>query len=150
MDDDFSPLEQDAWGGLLGMQGRLSRAIDADLREHSQITHIEFEVLLRLSWAEGRRLRIQDLAERSVLTRSGMSRAVERLERANLVTRITADEDRRGAYAILTKEGSARLRTALKAHVAFVRKNFLSHFSKAELEQMAEFWQRVEAQQAQK
>jgi DNA-binding MarR family transcriptional regulator len=149
VDNDFDELEQAAWGGLIGMYGRLMRRIDADLQEHSRLTHVEFEALLRLSWAEGNRLRIQDLAARSVLTRSGISRVVERLERAGWVTRVGADEDRRGAYAVLTKGGLNHFRAALKAHVAFVRQHFLSLFSERELEQMAEFWQRVEEQQTQ-
>src|SRR6266446_5126478 len=112
MDDDFTPLEQAAWGGLLGMHGRMLRWIDADLQAHSRITPAEFEVLLRLSWAEGQRLRIQDLAARSLLTRSGISRVVERLERAGLVKRTGASEDRRGSYAVLTEAGLTRLRAA--------------------------------------
>jgi DNA-binding MarR family transcriptional regulator len=147
MADDFTPLEQEAWGGLLGMHGRMLRWIDADLQEHSQITHVEFEALLRLSWAEGQRLRIQDLAAQSVLTRSGMSRVVERLARAGLVIREDASEDRRGAYAVLTAAGLLRLQTALHSHVAFVRQNFLSVFSEQELAQMAAFWRRVEEHQ---
>jgi DNA-binding MarR family transcriptional regulator len=144
MADDFTPLEQAAWGGLLGMHGRLLRQIDADLQEYVRITHAEFEVLLRLSWAEGRRQRIQELAAQSLLTRSGISRLVERLERAGLVERTGAEEDRRGAYAVLTDVGLERFQRALTHHVAFVRNQFLGHFSEAELEQMAEFWRRVE------
>ncbi|MDZ4762906.1 MAG: MarR family winged helix-turn-helix transcriptional regulator [Chloroflexota bacterium] len=145
MEDDFTPLEQAAWGGLLGMYGRLFRLIDTDLQTHSQITHIEFEVLLRLTWEKNQRMRIQDLAARSVLTRSGVSRVVERLEKIGLIRRERADEDRRGAYAILTADGAARLKTALTAHVAFVRQHFLTHFSEAELKQMGLFWQRLDA-----
>jgi DNA-binding MarR family transcriptional regulator len=144
MQDDFTPLEQAAWGGLLGMYGRLFRLIDADLQAHSQITHIEFEVLLRLTWEKGHRLRIQDLATRSVLTRSGVSRVVERLEKIGLVKRERADEDRRGAYAVLTEAGAARLETALPAHVAFVRRHFLTYFTEQELEQMGALWKRVD------
>ncbi len=145
MDNDaFTPLEQGAWGGLLGMYGRLARRIEADLQEHSQISHVEFEVLLRLSWTEGHRLRIQDLAEQSVLTQSGVSRMVGRLEQAGLVTRENATEDRRGAYAVLTEKGSEHFRRALRAHIVYVRRNFLEFFSDEELAQMAEFWRRVE------
>ncbi len=144
MQDDFTKLEQSAWGGLLGMYGRLFRLIDTDLHSQSQITHVEFEVLLRLSWEKEHGLRIQDLAERSVLTRSGMSRVVERLEKVGLVKRKKADEDRRGAYAILTEAGNVRLQSALTAHVAFVREHFLSYFSDHELEQMSIFWRRVD------
>jgi DNA-binding MarR family transcriptional regulator len=141
--DDFTPLEQAAWGGLLALYGRLERQIDADLQEQARITHVEFEVLLRLSWAEGHRLRLQDLAAHSILTRSGISRVVERLERAGLVTRTEASEDRRGAYAVLTATGATRLQTARQGHIAFIRRHFLNFFSEPELEQMAAFWQRV-------
>ncbi len=142
--EDFTPLEGDAWGGLLGVHGRMMRLIERDLAERCRISHVEFEVLLRLSWAGNHRMRIQDLAADSVLTRSGISRVVERLERVGLVTRESAPEDRRGAYAILTDAGLAMLRTARSGHVALVRERFLSRFGPDELEQMAAWWRRVE------
>lgn len=142
-EDDFTKLEMAAWGGLLGMHARLFKEIEADLAASAGISHAEFEVLLRLSWAEGRRLRLQELAERSILTRSGMSRVVERLEKAGLVTREAAREDGRGAYAVLTRQGLGEFRKALRSHVALVRRLFLKRFSARELEQMSEFWGRT-------
>lgn len=143
MVDDFTPLEQEAWGDLIGMYDRLMRKIDTNLQECHNISHAEFEVLLRLSWEPNHRLRIQDLAARSMLTRSGISRVVERLAHAGLVIREGAHEDRRGTYAVLTEAGLARFQAALATHVAFVRHHFLSYFNKDELGQMAQFWQRV-------
>ena len=147
MSERFSKIEQEAWGGFLGTYACINRLIEADLQEHSRITHVEFEVLLRLSWEDGHRLRIQDLAAQSILTRSGVSRVVERLERAGLVTREGASEDRRGAYAVLSDAGFARFKTAMQAHITFVRQIFLGLFNDQELEQMAEFWKRVEERQ---
>lgn len=144
MGDGFSEIEQNAWGGFLGAHARMNRMIEEDLQSHSQITHVEFEVLLRLSWNENHRVRIQDLAAESVITRSGVSRVVERLEKAGLVIREEASEDRRGAYAVLTEKGLARFQQAIRAHVAFVRENFLSHYSEDELKQMGGFWKRLE------
>ena len=144
MGDGFSEIEQNAWGGFLGTYGRMNRMIEEDLQSHSRITHVEFEVLLRLSWNENHRVRIQDLAAQSVLTRSGVSRVVERLEKAGLVTREEASEDRRGAYAVLTEAGVERFQIAVEAHVDFVRKIFLGKFTEQELQQMAGFWQRIE------
>ena len=69
----FTELEGDAWGGLLGVHGRLMRLIERDLVERCGISHPEFEILLRLSWAHGQRARVLDLAAASVLTRSGTS-----------------------------------------------------------------------------
>ena len=149
MEESFSRIERDAWGGFLTAYARIYRLVEADLQEHSRITHVEFEVLLRLSWEKTHRLRIQDLAARSILTRSGVSRVVERLEKAGLVTREGASEDRRGAYAVLTEDGAERFRTASQAHIAFVRRTFLGLFSDEELKQMTAFWRRVEEQQAQ-
>ena len=140
----FSKSEREAWSGFLNTYACIYRLVEADLQEHSRITHVEFEVLLRLSWEEGHRLRIQDLAARSILTRSGMSRAVERLEKAGLVRREGAKEDRRGAYAVLTEAGLERFHAAMQAHIVFVRRIFLDVFSEEELKQMATFWQRLE------
>jgi DNA-binding MarR family transcriptional regulator len=68
---------------------------------------------------------------------------VERLEKAGLVTREAAAEDRRGAYAVLTEAGATRLHSAMQAHVTFVRQHFLSYFDDQELRQMASFWRRL-------
>ena len=144
MENGFSEIEQNAWGGFLGAYARINRIVEEDLQEHSRITHVEFEILLRLSWDENHRVRIQDLAAQSLLTRSGVSRVIERLEKAGLVTREEASEDRRGAYAILTEAGVERYRTAVQAHMAFVRQNFLGLFNDEELRQMSAFWKRVE------
>jgi DNA-binding MarR family transcriptional regulator len=143
--DDFSALEQAAWSGLLRVHGRLSRSVEQDLLARSQLTHAEFDVLRRLSTAADTRLRIQDLATQNPLTRSGVSRVVERLERMDLVVREGAPEDGRGTCAVLTADGAAVLRTALAEHVLLVRTAFLDHFKGKELEAMAGFWQRVEA-----
>lgn len=140
----FNEFEQKAWGGFLGIYAKMNRIVEEDLQAHSHITHVEFEVLLRLSWSENRRMRIQDLAAESILSRSGVSRMVERLEKAGLVTREEAPEDRRGAYAVLTEAGAERFRIAAQKHVQFVREHFTSKFSEDELEVMGEFWKRLE------
>ena len=139
----FTPLQQDSWGGLLWAYSRMMSFIERDLQEKFQITHPEFEVLLRLGWAPEHRARIQDLAADSVLTRSGVSRLVDRLEKAGHVTKEVAPEDRRGAYAVLTPLGREHFERALEAHVKIVNSNFLQHFSDQELAQMAEFWKRI-------
>ncbi|HNJ14956.1 MAG TPA: MarR family transcriptional regulator [Anaerolineales bacterium] len=144
MSKHFNDLEQNAWGGFLGTYAKLNRLIEEDLQAHSRLTHVEFEVLLRLSWNESHRMRIQDLAAESILTRSGVSRVVERLEKAGLVTREEAPEDRRGAYAVLTEAGAERFRVASQKHAECVRENFTNKFSEDELEVMGEFWKRLE------
>jgi DNA-binding MarR family transcriptional regulator len=140
---EFSRLERNAWAGFINSWAYINRIAEEDLQATAQITHVEFEILLRLSWAEHQRMRIQDLAAQSLLTRSGTSRALARLEKAGLVIREVASEDRRGAYAVLTKVGAKRFRIAAESHIAFVKANFTDLFSEAELKQMATFWERL-------
>jgi DNA-binding MarR family transcriptional regulator len=139
----FTPLERAAWGGFIATQSRLFQRIEDDLRRRFGITHAEFEVLLRLSFARDGRARIQDLAAKSLLSRSGTSRAVERLARAGHVAREGAEEDGRGAYAVLTDEGRAHFFAAAKDHVALVRKEFLSHLTGEEMRSLAAIWRRI-------
>jgi DNA-binding MarR family transcriptional regulator len=145
MSKQFNECEQNAWGGFLSAYAKINRMIEEDLQSHSHITHVEFEVLLRLSWNEDHRMRIQDLAAQSILTRSGVSRVVERLEKSGLVKREEASEDRRGAYAVLTEAGAERFRLAAEKHGECVRTNFLSKFSEDELKVMGEFWKRLDS-----
>lgn len=145
MDNPFTPLEHAAWSGFLETYALMNRLIEADLQSHAQISHVEFEVLLRLALAEDRRMRLQDLTAQSILSQSGVSRVVERLERAGLVRRESAREDRRGAYAILTETGAARFRSAAQQHIAFVRATFLSQCTEAELQCMADCWRRIQS-----
>jgi DNA-binding MarR family transcriptional regulator len=142
----FSALERASWGEFLSTYAMLDRIIEADLQEHARITHVEFEVLLRLSKQNPHKMRIQDIAAQSILTRSGVSRVVERLEKAGLVIRETADEDKRGAYAVLTNAGMERFRVAMQFHWECVQRNFICLFSDEELTQMAGFWKRIKEQ----
>lgn len=145
MPDLFNELERGAWGGFVRTQSLIFRAIEEELRTTEGITHAEFEVLLRLYFSPERRGRIQELAEASLLTRSGTSRLVERLERAGFLSRIEAEEDGRGTYAVLTGAGSERFRETMERHVALIRQRFLSHFTPEELKLMASWWRRIEA-----
>ena len=131
-----------AWGKLLSVHAAMMRQLEAMLQQKYQISHGEFEVLLRLSWAADHRMRIRELADDSVLTRSGMSRMVDRLEEAGMVRREVAPEDARGAYAVLTPFGQERLTAAEASNIALVNERFLSLYSEAELEQMGAFWVR--------
>lgn len=139
----FTPLERAAWGGLIVVQSRLFGRIEEDLRQRFRITHAEFEVLLRLALSTTGRARLQQLAEESLLSRSGTSRAVERLARAGHVERHGAAEDGRGAYAVLTASGRAHFFEAAEAHVALVRREFLGKLPAKEQERLASIWARI-------
>lgn len=139
----FTDAEAAAWGGLLSTHARLSKQLEENLRRTAGLSHAEYEVLLRLFSEDDGRLRIQALAAQSILTHSGTSRLVDRLEGAGLVERAGAEEDRRGAYAVLTEKGRDHFEQAARQHSAVVRELFLDHFSPAELETMGTFWARL-------
>ena len=140
----FTSAEARAWGGFLTTHSRLNRRLEEHLRRSSGLSHAEYEVLLRLFRSEDGRLRIQTLAESSLLTHSGISRLIDRLEGAGLVTRAEAAEDKRGAYAVLTDHGRVHFEDAARRHTALVHDLFLSHFTEDELETMASFWERLD------
>ena len=88
-------------------------------------------------------MRMADLASDVLLSLSGITRLVERLERAGLVERAPCEEDRRGSYAVLTAPGLELSRVARETHRAGVERLFLRHFSPEELDELGEFWRRV-------
>ena len=145
MANGFTQRELLAWGGLLRTHAQLDRVIDADLRAHDGITHVEFEVLLRLSLSDRARMRIQDLATTSLLTRSGMSRLLDRMERAGVIERQAAPEDGRGAYAALTDQGRALFDQASARHITHVRSIFHSRLTPEELDTLAVIWAKLAA-----
>ena len=139
----MSREESSAWRGFLRTHAILVRALDAELRAAHRLPLSEFEVLLWLSNREGGRMRLSDLAGSVLLTLSGVSRLVERLERRGLVRREPSLEDRRGAYAVLTDAGHVLVREARATHREGIHRHFLAHFSPDELSQLAAYWRRL-------
>lgn len=144
MDSFFTKTEANAWGGLISVYSRVSRLLEEDLRRNSGISRAEYEVLLRLHFNGEGRLRINELADKSLLSHSGISRLVDRLEGAGLVNRLDAEDDRRGAYAAITEHGRKHFSDTATRHTGLVRELFLSHFSNEEQKTMASFWERLE------
>ncbi len=142
MPTDFTDNERGAWGKLLSVHAAMMRQLEEMLQNQYRISHEEFEVLLRLSWVPNHQRRIRDLADASVLTRSGMSRLVDRLVQAGLARREAAPEDARGAYAVLTEAGAERLERARESNILLVQQCFLRLYTEPELAQMAAFWAR--------
>jgi DNA-binding MarR family transcriptional regulator len=138
----LNELEIAAWAGFVMTQGRLFRRIEDELRQQSGITHSEYEVLLRLNYSKERRERIQTLAAKSLLSRSGTSRAVDRLVKVGYVKRSDAEEDGRGAYAELTARGRAFFEKTQAEHLKLVKDVYISKFNEPELKLLAEFWKR--------
>ena len=121
----------------------MTKALDADLvREHGLALSC-YEVLLFLADAPEGRLRMSDLADGVLLSRSGLTRLVDRMERDGLLRRERCADDARGYNAAITDKGRALFQRARKTHLDGVRERFLSHLSRDELRTLGALWERV-------
>jgi DNA-binding MarR family transcriptional regulator len=123
-----------AWGGLLQVHADLVPMLDRRLQQQVGLPLAWYDVLLELNAAPDRRLRMSDLGERVVLSRTRVSRLVDELVRAGLVGREANEEDRRSAYAVLLDAGRERLRAAAPIYLAGIEEKFASHLTREELE----------------
>jgi DNA-binding MarR family transcriptional regulator len=138
MATELKPAEERAWRAFLDAQAALLRRLETELIKKEDMTLAEFDVLIQLSMASGSRLRMTELSERVRLSRSGLTRLVDRLVRAGLVKRGSCAGDRRGTFAILTPAGTTRLRHARPVHVRGIREHFGKRLSAAQLAAVAE------------
>jgi DNA-binding MarR family transcriptional regulator len=146
MDTTISRLdarELRAWRGLLRVHDQICKALDAELDAAHGLPLTSYEVLVYLSEADCCRMRMNDLADSVMLSRSGLTRLVDRLEREGYLERCSCPHDARGAFAVLTDAGGEKLDAARATHLATVRRLFLSHFSPDELDQLGEAWDRL-------
>ena len=132
-----------AWRGLLRAHACLAKRLDSELDRAHHLPRTSYEVLGHLDEAPEGRMRMCDLAEQAQLSRSGLTRLVDRLERDGLLERCSCEHDARGAYACLTAGGRQRLEAARVTHLAVMREHFFSHFSEAELSVLADMWERI-------
>jgi DNA-binding MarR family transcriptional regulator len=124
----------ETWRAFLVAHAQVRRQLERELQAEQGMGLGEYEVLLLLMQADGRRLRMSELAEKLVLSRSGVTRLVDRLAADGLVERGSCDTDRRGAWAILTDAGHGRLRDASPTHLRGVGEHFLDRIPADELE----------------
>ena len=141
--NDLAPLELAAWRGFLRAHARIVHDLDRELQAAHALPLHEYEVLLVLLDAPSHRLRMTELADAVLLSQSGLTRLVDRLERAGLVLRQRCESDRRGLFAQLTEAGAARLEDARVTHLEGVRARVLSRFSDTELAQLGGYWERL-------
>jgi DNA-binding MarR family transcriptional regulator len=132
-----------AWRGLLRAHACLAKRLDAELEQAHGLPMTSYEVLYHLDEANGGRMRMCELAEQAQLSRSGLTRLVDRLEREGLLERCSCEHDARGSYACLTNAGRERLEAARGTHLAVVREHFFSRFSEVELSLLADMWERI-------
>lgn len=130
-----------AWGGFLRAHSRLVRELDEELRADHDLPLSSYDVLVQLSSAPDGSLRMSELADAVLLSRSGLTRLVDRLAREGLIERRKCPEDARGAYAALTERGRERLAEARPTHLAGVRRLFLGRLDEAERRRLAGIWE---------
>ena len=132
----LSDPEQRAWRAFLESSKVLFDALDRQLQREAGLPHAYFEILVRLSETEGRAMRMSDLAERTLSSRSRLSHAVARLEERGWVTREECATDRRGQVATLTDTGFEVLAGAAPGHVETVRRYVIDALTSEQLEQL--------------
>jgi DNA-binding MarR family transcriptional regulator len=115
-----------AWSAFLRAHAAVVRRIEADLEAKTRLPLGWYDVLLELNAAPGRRMRMQELGEAAVLSRSRVSRIVDELVTAGLAERRPNPDDRRSSYAAITDEGRKVFRRAAPAYLAAVREHFVS------------------------
>lgn len=129
----LSATELTVWRTMLRAQARISRRLQADLLARHDLALGSYEVLMHLGEDPCGRLRMNDLADRVLLSRSGLTRLVDRLQREGLVVRQSCPSDARGLYAVLTAAGRARLAEATPTYRQGVRDDVLSRLDEPDL-----------------
>jgi DNA-binding MarR family transcriptional regulator len=140
---DLSGEELAAWGGFLRAHAELTRALDAELVEAYGLPLTSYEVLLRLARAPAGSMRMSDLADSVLLSRSGLTRLIDRLAKTGLITREECQTDQRGLLAVITPAGRQLFRRAGRTHLAGVRERFLDRLSEDEQRVLARIWERL-------
>ena len=125
----------------------LVRQLDCELEEAHGLPLVSYDVLARLEKAPDRRMRMRELADAVRLSRSGLTRLVDRMVRDGLIKRSTCSADARGAFAVLTPKGERAVQTARPLHLDGVRRRFLDHFDEDELAVLTNAWERLTASQ---
>jgi DNA-binding MarR family transcriptional regulator len=129
--------ERSAWIAFLAAGSLVSRTLEQQLKDEAGLSHTQYEVLVQLSAAPEGSLRMAELAERLVTSKSGLTYQITQLERAGLVTRRSCPSDVRGVFAEITDRGMEVLRQAAPGHVAAVREALIDVLSPEQLDHMA-------------
>jgi DNA-binding MarR family transcriptional regulator len=136
-----------AWRSFLRAHAAVTRVLGRELEAETSLPLSWYDVLLQLAEAPKHRLRMAQLAENVLLSRSGLTRLVDRLEDEGLVRREPSPGDARGTYTVLTRSGMRRLREAAPIHLAGIQRTWLAHFSEDELRTLADLLGRVAPEQ---
>jgi DNA-binding MarR family transcriptional regulator len=134
-----------AWRGMLEVHARVTQELDAQMRAEHGLSASAYEVLMFLDDAPEHRMRMSDIADRVLLSRSGCTRLVDRLVDQGYVTRCAATCDGRGLYAQLTDAGLEKIAAARVTHWDGIRRFFLDHLTATDLIALGDIWTRFSA-----
>ena len=138
----LNPAEMKAWRQYIIASRRLLDALDEDLASHD-LSMADYEVLAQLSDAPDRSMRMSELAELAMISRSRLSHRIKVMEQAGWVRREACPDDKRGSFAIMTPKGWKAIVAAAPDHVESVRTRFLDVLDKADQKLLAEIFERV-------
>lgn len=141
--DPFTPEEFAAWRGLLRLRETVARELDDRLRSAHGLSLDDYGILITLVGQPDQRQRMSQLGEQRLLTPSGITRAVARLEERGLLRRDQDPADGRAYFATLTPEGARQLRAAQRTHHAIVRDLYLSRLDSAEVAQLGRLFEKA-------
>jgi DNA-binding MarR family transcriptional regulator len=143
MATDIAPAWMGAWRTFLEAHARVTDTLSAELEDETGLPLSWYDVLVQLTEAPGQRLRMQDLARAVLLSKSGLTRLVDRMVSAGLVAREPCLDDRRGTFVCLLPAGTARLDGASPVHMRGIAQYFTSHLSEEEARRLQELLGRV-------
>jgi DNA-binding MarR family transcriptional regulator len=132
-----------SWRAFLRAHATITRALETELLAEQGLSLAAYDVLVQLAEAPGRRLRMTELAEAVLLSRSGVTRLVDRLERAGFVRRTRVESDGRGVAAGLTPAGLDRLRVASRTHLRGVTEHFVHRLDPGDLQVLERISERM-------
>ena len=138
----LNPTEMAAWRRYIVASRRLIEALDADLAAH-ELSMPDYEILAQLSDAPERRMRMSELADVAMLSRSRLSHRMKVMEKAGWVKREACPEDKRGYFAVMTAKGWKAIVSAAPDHVESVRTRFVDHLTKEDQRVLSEIFERV-------
>lgn len=143
MKERLSEAERQIWRAFLSANVQLMERLDHELQQRSHLSLTDYEILSELAGAPDNRLRMSELADRVLVSRSRLTYRVDRLVNVDYLAREECEDDRRGLYAILTDVGAAALDTASEGHLADIRNWFFSAIEDDELEVIGRVMSRI-------
>ena len=138
----LNPAEMKAWRQYIVASRRLLEALDADLQAHD-LSMSDYEILAQLSDAPERRMRMAELADIAMLSRSRLSHRIKVMEKAGWVIRQACPVDKRGSFAVMTPKGWKAIVSAAPDHVQSVRERFIDHLTKSDQSALADIFEKV-------